>query len=184
MPRRSAAATRERILGSATALFKAHGYARTSVREIAAAAGADPALVIRHFGSKEMLFLESMGTGVAGQPVIDAPLEQFGRRFIAEILDGDVDSRAIFLALLRGSDTTTIGNRLRAVHEDQFVAPLRARMTGADSELRARLAAALVGGLLYSLWVVGDEALLASDHAQIAERYGALLQELITPTSR
>ncbi|WP_382307857.1 TetR family transcriptional regulator [Herbiconiux sp. UC225_62] len=182
MPRRSAALTRTRILEAATATFKAQGFARTSVREIAAAADADPALVIRHFGSKELLFLEAMRSGIGPRTVADAPLDLLGRRLVGELLDGDVDTRSVYLALLRGSDTTEIGRRLRSVHEEEFVAPLRVRMSGPDAGLRARLAAALVGGLLYSLWVVGDEELLATDHDQIVERYGALLQELITPT--
>jgi len=58
---------------------------------------------------------------------------------------------------------------------------LRDRLSGPDAELRARLAAALVGGLLYSLWVVGDEELLATDHHELVTRYGGLLQTLITP---
>ena len=54
-------------------------------------------------------------------------------------------------------------------------------MSGPDADLRARLAAALVGGLLYSMWVVGDDELVAADHADVVRRYGALLQELLTP---
>ena len=59
--------------------------------------------------------------------------------------------------------------------------PLLERLTGPDAELRARLGAALIGGLLYSLWVVGDEQLAATDHRELVVRYGALLQSLITP---
>ena len=47
--------------------------------------------------------------------------------------------------------------------------------------LRARLAAALVGGLQYALWVVEDETLLATDRTEIVHRYGDLLQQLVTP---
>jgi hypothetical protein len=63
------------------------------------------------------------------------------------------------------------------------VAPLASRMTGDDADLRARLAAALVGGLLYALWVVHDERLAATPQDELAGRYGALLQALITPGS-
>jgi len=60
---------------------------------------------------------------------------------------------------------------------------LRSRLEGPDAEVRARLAAALVGGLLYSLWVVGDEQLLAADPTELVRHYGALLQALVTPPS-
>jgi len=44
-----------RIRDAAIARFGRQGFARTSVREIAADAGVSPALVIHHFGSKEGL---------------------------------------------------------------------------------------------------------------------------------
>ncbi len=52
--------TREAIARAAGRLFEQRGYTATSVRAVAAQAGVDPALVIRHFGSKEKLFLDTM----------------------------------------------------------------------------------------------------------------------------
>lgn len=46
---------RARIRDAAVGLFGAHGAAAVSIRRIAAAADASPALVIHHFGSKEKL---------------------------------------------------------------------------------------------------------------------------------
>ena len=50
------AATKERILDAAEALFVQHGFEATSVRLITAAAGANLAAANYHFGSKEELF--------------------------------------------------------------------------------------------------------------------------------
>jgi hypothetical protein len=97
------------------------------------------------------------------------------------VLTAGEQVRGVFLALIRASDSDGVAPRLRAMNETAFVEPLRSRLTGPDAELRARLAAALVGGLLYSLWVVGDEELLATDHGVLVRRYGALLQALVTP---
>lgn len=44
-----------RLRDAAVRLFGERGFARTSVRDIAAAAGVSPALVIHHFGSKDGL---------------------------------------------------------------------------------------------------------------------------------
>ena len=172
---------KEAIRTSAAKLFPVDGYASTSVRDIASDAGVDPALVIRHYGSKENLFLEIMQIDEVAQPLLDGPVETLGERFIDYVLTSDDQVRGVFLALLRASDSEGVAPRLREVHDTAFVAPLRSRLEGPDAELRARLAAALVGGLLYSLWVVGDEQLLAADHAELVRRYGALLQALITP---
>jgi AcrR family transcriptional regulator len=169
------------IRTAAATLFAERGYAGTSVREIAKTAGVDPALVIRHFQSKEKLFLETMRLDLDHQPLLDWPIDTLGERFVEFLLDSDENVRGVFIALLRASDGEQIGSRLQAAHNAAFVAPLRSRLEGTDAELRARLAAALVGGLLYSLWVVGDEQLLATDHRELVRRYGGLLQTLITP---
>ncbi|MFI5429411.1 TetR/AcrR family transcriptional regulator [Aeromicrobium sp. UC242_57] len=67
--------TRDLIAASAKRLFEAHGFSGTSVRAIAAEAGADPSLVIRHFGSKQALFLEVLGLDEYVRPPIDGPLD-------------------------------------------------------------------------------------------------------------
>ena len=51
--------TRTAITEAARQLFRDRGYERTTVRDIAAAAEVDPALVIRYFGSKDQLFAHS-----------------------------------------------------------------------------------------------------------------------------
>ena len=48
--------TRRRILAAAGELFSARGYEDVTIRDIAAVAAADPALVIRYFTSKNDLF--------------------------------------------------------------------------------------------------------------------------------
>jgi AcrR family transcriptional regulator len=51
---------RERILAEATRLFGERGYAATSVREVAEAAGCTKPALYYHFGSKESLFLAAL----------------------------------------------------------------------------------------------------------------------------
>lgn len=51
----TAPATAERIRDAAIVTFAAHGFAKSTVRAIAAAADVSPGLVIHHFGSKERL---------------------------------------------------------------------------------------------------------------------------------
>ncbi|MBB3664752.1 AcrR family transcriptional regulator [Prauserella sediminis] len=177
--RGSGVATREAIRAAAERLFLDRGYARTPVRDIAGAAGVNAALVIRYFGSKEELFLETMRLTIDDEPLLDVPIESFGRRFVEVVLSTD-DIRGVYLALVRGSGESRIAERLREVHEQALVAPLRARLSGADADLRARMAAAAVGGLLYSLWVVGDED-LAADRDELVARYGAIVQQLVAP---
>lgn len=177
-----AATGSDAIATAAGALFAERGYAGTTVRDIAAAADVDPAIVIRRFGSKESLFLATMQPSELADvwiATLAGPLESFGERCVAALLDARGDTRGVFLALLRASDAAGIRSSLRAAHEDAFVAPLRERLGGEDADLRARLAAAAAGGILYALWAVGDERLDA-DRDALVRRYGAVLQAAIT----
>ena len=54
--RRDAAETRRRLLYAGRRRFALHGYERTTLRQIAADAGVNLALIKRYFGSKEGLF--------------------------------------------------------------------------------------------------------------------------------
>ena len=179
MVRRSGEATRGEIRVAAARLFRERGFARTSVRDIAAQAVTNPALVIRHFGTKELLFLDTMQFTIDDEPLLDVPLERFGERFIEVVLSDD-DIRGVYLALVRGSNEAQIKVRLQAIHERTFVEPVRARLRGPDADVRARIAAAVVGGLLYALWVVEDEGLLQAERGELITRYGALLQQALT----
>ena len=181
MARRPSALTREAILQAATTLFAERGYAATGVRDIAAAASTDPALVVRHFGSKELLFLDTMHLDLQEHPLFDAPLEELPQRLVEFVIDLAEPHRGVVVALVGARGEPAIATRLRESHEQAFVAPLRSRLSGPGAELRARLAAALVGGLIYGLWVIGDDQLLAAGREELVERYSALLASVLLP---
>ena len=77
-----ATSTRERLVEAATRLFAQHGYAATSIRDIADAAGCNLALISHYFGSKDGLLREAVRAGMRdsateiAQPRADAPHEQ------------------------------------------------------------------------------------------------------------
>jgi AcrR family transcriptional regulator len=128
--RSSGKSTRDEIHSAASQLFREHGFARTSVRAIAALAQTSPALVIRHFGTKELvirhfgtkelLFLETVHLTMDSEPLLDMPLESLGERFVAVLLSADEDIRSVYLALVRGSDEPRIAVRLKESHETAF----------------------------------------------------------------
>jgi AcrR family transcriptional regulator len=72
-PRRRAAAeeTRRRIIETAGRLFSESGYARTSIRAVAAAAGTSPENIYLVFGTKAALLAAWIDLSVAGD---DAPV--------------------------------------------------------------------------------------------------------------
>jgi AcrR family transcriptional regulator len=173
------ARSRDAIRTAAAELFASRGYANTPVRDIAARAQVDPALVIRHFGSKEQLFIETMRFSEDDVLNLDGPIESLGQRIVEYVFSADDRIRTTFLALVRASDTGDVAVAMRVLHEEGFVAPLLRHLEGDTSQTRARLAAAMVGGLMYSLWIAQDATLLAMTPEQIVGAYAPALQVLI-----
>ncbi|HZC42363.1 MAG TPA: TetR family transcriptional regulator [Streptosporangiaceae bacterium] len=140
--------TREAILAAARTRFGEVGYDRATIRDIAAAAEVDPALVHYFFGTKERLFAAVMQLPVIPGDVLDTlladglpePGRGLGEHVMRTVLGiWDVAAiRAPFLGLLR-----------TAASDDQAAATLREFVTGNILSRIARLAvdgAAATGG--------------------------------------
>jgi AcrR family transcriptional regulator len=172
--------SRDAIARVATKLFAKHGYAGTSLRQIATEIGLDPALIIRHFGSKEGLFLATISLDGRFETLFDGPLEELGHKMVVGLFDDrDPTMLDYFAALVRCSDLPMVQQRLRETGLNGFLTPLAARLPGPDADLRARLILAQVNGLLLQLAVVIDPVLRAATAQAIASLYAPALQALI-----
>ena len=139
--------TRRRIIAAAKNLFSTRGYENVTVRDIAAAAGADPALVIRYFGSKNDLFV------LVRQPDLHLPSPPGQPLTVANL------TRALVqLSLDQGDrlfDVTTAGDpqanqRIQDQIEVQLIRPVMEALglaPAARSNIEA--VAALVAGLSF-----------------------------------
>ena len=76
--KRNAAATRAAMLDAAVCRFARDGYDGASVRDIAADAGVDAALVSRYFGGKEELFNEVLSCSPSPEHLFEGGREGFG----------------------------------------------------------------------------------------------------------
>jgi len=175
--------TRDAIAAEARRQFMAQGYAATSVRAVATAVGVDPALVIRHFGSKEQLFLETVEVDGPFAAALAGPLEGLGERLVALVLDERLAGvlRTPYRAMIRASDSAAVRERLVAAMEATLAGPLAERLSGPDGLLRAHLVAAQIGGLLEALVILEDPAVTDADPAVIVRHYGAAVSTLLTP---
>lgn len=172
--------TRAVIAEAATTLFSKFGYAGTSVRAVAAAAGIDKALVIRYFGSKEQMFLETMPMVGQFEHITAGPLEGLGRRLVQSVLGAQQATQiSAYSALVRASDSELVRERLSQAQEDMFVGPLAPNLTGPEPRLRARLVAAQLSGLLDALAIFPDTSVASADRDFLIEVYGAAIQLLI-----
>lgn len=175
-------ATRDAIAAAATDMFAEHGYDGASVRAIAGEAGIDPALVIRHFGSKEELFLEVMQAGPGIREVIHGPIDAVGRRMVAYFLSEEgAQFRNAILPLTQAAHHPRIGKELHQRSKELFMDPLAERLEGEDREVRVMLAAAQMSGLLNALFVQRRDELITASGEKIIEIYGDAMQAVLTP---
>lgn len=165
--KRDAEATRAAILAAAKLQFARLGYDRAVLRDIAAEAGADVALIKRYFGGKEGLFLEALKASFAPDGLRNWNRKTFARD-IAEMMAGDAhadEERAhAFQFLLRASTSPTTAPLLNIAVQERFLGPIRDWLGGENVEARARVLAAVFIGLLVERLVRGD-ALVGAERA-------------------
>jgi AcrR family transcriptional regulator len=174
--------TRSRILDAARRLFADEGFERTTIRATAAAAGIDPSMVMRYFGSKDGLFAAAMDFDLGLPDLSAGPADKIGETLVRHFLtrwEGP-DAGATLPLLLRTAVTNTdAAERLQDVFRLQ-VAPVIARVTDAR---RARECAALVAtqmvGLGYTRYVLKVPAVVALPQKVIVEQLGAVIQRFV-----
>lgn len=179
----AASSSRELIAEHARILFEDHGFAGASVRQIAAAAGVDPSLVIRHYGSKEGLFLTVIGLDEYVSPPLEGPIETLGHRLAAWVLAPEHDDFRIRLsALIRASDREAVREGLRLAVRRMFIDRLVEVMPGADREVRAQLISAQLGGVVQAASAHGGLLELVEPERVVA-LLGQAIQALVEPAS-
>ena len=149
--RRDARVTRAAILEAAKARFAQAGYDRAALRDIAAEAGADVALIKRYFGGKEALFTEALKASFNPDRLREWNRATFARE-IAVMMAGGAhadEARAhSFQFLLRAATSPTTAPLLNVAVQERFLAPIRDWLGGEDAQARARVLAAVFIGFL------------------------------------
>ncbi|KAA2254437.1 TetR/AcrR family transcriptional regulator [Solihabitans fulvus] len=151
-------AHRAAILDAARACFTERGYARGTIRDIASRAGVTHGLVMRHFSSKEQLFVAAMpgprdlADVVAGDP---ATLPERLALAFVERLDGAGGSDPL-IALIRSTASneeaaTALYREMRQRSADAY----RAVLDGLDVDVRIELLIAHLIGVTFSRHVIG-----------------------------
>lgn len=180
--------TRGLILDVARECFARSGFARCTVREIAAAARVDPALIHHYFGSKQQLFLAAVRVPVdPGQvvaAVLQGPAETLGRRLIAAIVGAwESPAQPALVAAVRSALADPgLKTQVQEFLVGQVISPvLHAAGCPADERpLRGSLLASQVIGLLLSRYVLAIEPVASLPASELIPHVGATLQRYLT----
>jgi AcrR family transcriptional regulator len=181
-PLRDAKKTRTRILEAARLRFCQHSYEQVGVRDIAADANIDAALINRYFGTKEDLFAEiSKGVFNAEQFVETAPAK-LGEYLARRLMFGPEEKKEginPFELLLRSAANPTaspiIANRL---HND-FVLRLASLIGGKHAPTRAALIASYIMGFLTVRIALQSPAILPAHADKVVALLGAAIQTAV-----
>jgi AcrR family transcriptional regulator len=181
-PLRDATETRKRILEAAKARFCKHSYEQVGVREIAADADIDAALINRYFGTKEELFAEISKGVFNAEHFIEVAPDKLGEALARRLLHGPGKAKPginPFELLLRSAASPTaspiIANRL---HKD-FVLRLAALIGGKHASTRAALIASYLIGFLTVRVALQSPAILPADADRVVALLGSAIQAAI-----
>ena len=173
--------TRDSILEAARLLFAQRGYDGTTVRDIAAAANIDPAMVIRYFGGKDILFSRAADLDLRLPDISTLPRAAVGESLVRHFLalwEGDGDASALPIALRSAASNELAAARLREIFATQ-VAPAIARLAGPDTPAVAGLVATPLLGLAFTRSVLKLPPVVALAHDRIVADVGRSIQGYI-----
>jgi AcrR family transcriptional regulator len=178
--------TRSAILAAAQAAFTEDGYAGTTIRRVAAAAGVDQALVLHYFASKDGLFAAALRA--------DPPL-----RGLVELAEGDVRTLGVrlvrrylamwedprqsgrMLAVFRAASTSpSAAAMVTAFIGEAVMAPLARSIGSANAELRATLAGSHLFGTSVARYVLRVEPLASLPGEALVAHLGPVIQHYLT----
>ncbi|MER7755454.1 TetR family transcriptional regulator [Kitasatospora sp. NPDC097643] len=162
---KDASQTRERILAAARREFARTGFARTTVRAIAASAEVSPNLITRYFGGKDGLFVAATEVHLELNRMFDGPRHSLGHRMAQGIVDRwtGMEGEDPLLVLLRAAgERGEAAEALSTFLDRESLEPLRQLllnygMTEDEAHARARAVDVFVLGISARLRVLRDD---------------------------
>ena len=180
---------RDAVLDAARAAFHARGYARTTVKGVAAAAGVAPGGVSKYYANKEAMFAAAMKLPFDPSraiPELIAPgLDGMGERLVRATFEifGDEETREDLLALFQaGASASRAAATLREFIEESIVDRLVGAVGIPDARMRAALISSHLVGLGTVRYIVQLEPLASAPEEQVVRIYAPLVQDLLDPT--
>lgn len=180
---------RDAVLDSARAAFRARGYARTSMKTVAAAAGVTPDVVRKYYNSKDKLFAAALRLPfdpASSIPALVAPgLDGMGERLTRVTLEtlGDPQARGDLIALARaGTSTGKAVAGLRGFVEQDIVDRLAGVIGVPDARLRANLITSYLLGIAVNRYVIRLEPLASLSDEDVVKLVAPTIQDWLTPT--
>ena len=174
--------TRAAILRAAEELFAEHGYERTTVRDIAARASIDPAMVMRYFGSKDALFARTTHFDLRFPSLANARPSEIGAalvRHAIELWEGDRGRSGLIILLRAAASSDDAASKVRDVFASQVMPAVARAGGGRDARRRAGLVASQILGLALCRYILKVPPVAEMSPDDIVECVGPTIQRYI-----
>ena len=178
------ARTRSAILAAAQQSFASHGYQATTIRAVAAAAGVDPSMVMRYYGSKAGLFRAATDIHLQLPELAGQPPEHLGemlaRHFITR-WEGRLADEAITLLLRSAVSRDDAAERMRTIFAAQVLGTIESVLgRSPDTARRAGMVGSQMLGLALTRYVLRLPPVAAMDAPTLVATVAPVLQHYLT----
>ncbi len=171
--------TRATIELAARRLFAEQGFERTTIRDIASEAGADPALVIRYFGSKDELFA-AVAEPELGLPDLSAlDPARIGESLVRHFLDLWDGASGLPVLLRSAASNPAAAEQLRKVFATQVFPVIAAAGARETAPMRAGLVASQLLGLALTRYILALPPVVALEREIIIREIGRTVQRYV-----
>ena len=178
--------TRTEILSAARESFAGKGFAGTTIRGVASAAGVDAALVHHYFGTKDDLFVAALELPVdprlAIAPALVGGPDGAGERVLRVFVGvwDDPANTPVFVALARTLLDPSASHLLREGFLPVVLRPV-GRALGLDRpDLRMSLVASQMLGIILGRYVLALEPLASLPADAVVAAYAPTIQRYLT----
>ena len=174
--------TRGVIIEAARRLFREHGYERTTVRDIAAEASIDPALVIRYFGSKDQLFVHAADIRLELPDLSAVDRSKVGTVLASHFMriwESDGSNSGLPILLRSAASNEVAAELMRDIFGKQVAPRLQALGSGAEAQERAALVSSQLLGVALCRYILRLPPIVAMPVDQLAQAVGATIQRYL-----
>lgn len=177
--------SKTRIMEVSRELFSMYSFSQVSLRDIAATAGVSPALIIKHFQSKENLFEQTVDFTVSSDNLFIGPFDALGRTMVHETLMAPSTAPYSIIRMLivtSGEEESlqAIGQRIKNDH----LLVLQRRIAeesphpNPSPALRAQSVVSIITGLSL-MRRFGDPDFDSHNREELAEHYATVIQRVL-----